>query len=104
MRSRSFRAAALALGATGVCFWQVAQAFDIHYSGLADGIKGTLNAAGANKSILIAEVLMACTGSAREETVSSVSNPQPLGVTAQNVHVFTQGINHVAASKADTEN
>jgi hypothetical protein len=104
MRSRILRAAAVTVAVAGSTLaWQTAQAFDIHYSGTATGIKGTLNAASANKSILVAEVLMACTGSAREETVSAVSNPQPLGVSAKSVHVFTQGINHVSAANADIE-
>jgi hypothetical protein len=102
MRNR-IRAAVLALGAAGVCFGPAAQAFDIHYSGSATGIKGVLNAAGVNKTVTVADVAMACTGTPREETVSTVSNPQPLGISARTVHVYSIGTQHTAASNADIE-
>jgi hypothetical protein len=103
MRNELRRAAIGLAALAGVTAWQVAEAHDIHYSGSATGIKGVLNASGVNKTLTVADVAMACTGTAREETVSTVSNPQPLGVSAQSVHVFSQGIHGVAASNADVE-
>jgi hypothetical protein len=101
--SRIGRTAALAAAMSAGLVVPIAHSHDIHYSGSATGIKGTVTLASVKKSVTVADVAMACTGTAREETVSAVSNPQPLGLSAQTVHVFSIGRDNVAESTADIE-
>jgi hypothetical protein len=81
----------------------VAQSHDVHYSGRAIGAFGTINAASVTKSITLADVPMSCSGTAREETVSSVSNPSPIKLTAKTVNGYAIGRDNVSATKAGIE-
>lgn len=92
-----------ALLAGGLLEPQVVGAHDVHYYGIADGIKGTLTVGTVTKSVLVTEVLMACTGTPREETASSVANPRPILITASNVHGYTLGDDGLATVKADID-
>lgn len=103
MRSRMSRRATLAVALAVSVVSQVAHSHDIHYSGNATGIKGQLTFGTLKKTVTVADVAMACTGTAREETVSSVSVPQPVGLTAKTVHVYSIGRDNVAESTADIE-
>lgn len=104
MHTRATPVAAAALGALGGLFVApAASAHDVHYTGSAVGIKGTFEAATITKSVTVTEVLMACSGTPREETLSALSNPLPIGLSANNVHAYTVGVHNVAASNADIE-
>ena len=80
-----------------------AQSHEVHFTGKATGVNATLTAAGVKKTLVLADVLMACSGTAREETVSTVSNPQPLGISARTVRGYTIGRDDVAATNAGIE-
>lgn len=80
-----------------------AQSHEVHFTGKATGINAQITFASAKKSLLLADVLMACTGTAREETVSTVSNPQPLGVSARTVRGYAIGRDDVSATNAGIE-
>ena len=80
-----------------------AQSHEVQFTGKATGVNATLTAAGVKKTLVLADVLMACSGTAREETVSTVSNPQPLGVSARTVRGYTIGRDDVAATNAGIE-
>jgi hypothetical protein len=100
---RSFRSVVFTLGAAAAAalLWQsVAQSHEVHFTGRATGVNGTLTAQTVKKTLVLADVLMACTGTAREETVSTISNPAPLGLNARNVHGYTIGRDDVAATNA----
>lgn len=104
MRRRMTKVAVTtALFAGGLLVSQVAGAHDIHYYGVADGVKGKLTIGTLDKSVLVTEVLMACTGTPREETLSSVSNPQPIQINASTVHGYTLGDGGTATVNADIE-
>lgn len=88
----------LAAGAFG---WHPAtQSHEVHFTGRGIGAYGTVNFSGLSKKIVLADVPMACSGTAREEIVSTVSNPQPLGLSAKAVRGYTIGSNDVSATEA----
>lgn len=80
-----------------------AAAHEVHASGRAIGTFGTVKFGTVTKSIELANTPMACTGSPREEIVSVVSNPQPLGVSAKTVRGYAIGRDDVAATAAGVE-
>jgi hypothetical protein len=87
----------------GLSWFPAAESHDVHYSGRAIGAFGTINAASVTKSITLADVPMSCSGTAREETVSSVSNPAPIKLTATTVNGYAIGRDNVSATKAGIE-
>jgi hypothetical protein len=102
--NRPFRSVVLTACATAaVLAGAPVQSHEVHFTGKATGVNATLTAAGAKKTLVLADVLMACTGTAREETVSTISNPQPLGVSARTVRGYTIGRDDVAATNAGIE-
>lgn len=107
MRSKWTQSAGLGVSAAAVAatlaWLPPAYSHEVHYSGRATGFNGTLNAAGAKKTLVLADVAMACTGTAREETVSTVSNPQPFGIAAKTVTAYTLGRNDEAIANAGAE-
>jgi len=105
MRTRVARIAGLpALVAAGLLAWQdQVLSHEVHFTGRAMGVDGTVTFQTAKKSVRIVDVLMACSGTPREETFSEVNNPQPLGLQARTVHGFTVGRDDVAESAADVE-
>lgn len=104
MRIRIARFAGLS-GAVmaGVLASGAVQSHDVHFTGRAMGIDGTVTFASAKKAVRVVDVLMSCSGTAREETSSQVSNPQPLEVNARTVHGFTIGRDDVSEASADIE-
>jgi hypothetical protein len=80
-----------------------AQSHEVHFTGKATGVNAQITFATAKKSLVLADVLMACSGTAREETVSTVSNPQPLGLSARTVRGYTIGRDDVSATNAGIE-
>lgn len=104
MRTRIARFAGLS-GAVmaGVLASGAVQSHEVHFTGRAMGIDGTVTFASAKKSVRVVDVLMSCSGTAREETSSQVANPQPLEVTARTVHGFTIGRDDVSEASADIE-
>jgi len=107
MHTKVNRSAALGVSAAAIvsalAWLPLVHAHEVHYSGRATGFNGTLTAAGAKKTLVLADVAMACTGTAREETVSTVSNPLPLGVAAKTVTAYTIGRDDVAATHSGME-
>jgi hypothetical protein len=80
-----------------------AQSHEVHFTGKATGVNATLTAAGVKKTLVLADVLMACSGTAREETVSTVTNGQPLGLSVRTVRGYTIGRDDVSATNAGIE-
>ena len=80
-----------------------AQSHEVHFTGKATGVNAQVTFGTAKKSLVLADVLMACSGTAREETVSSVSNALPLGVSARTVRGYTIGRDDVSATNAGVE-
>jgi hypothetical protein len=80
-----------------------AQSHEVHFTGKATGVNAQVTFGTAKKSLLLADVLMACSGTAREETVSTVSNPQPLGLSARTVRGYAIGRDDVSATNAGIE-
>jgi hypothetical protein len=102
--NRPFRSVVLtACAAAAILAASPLQSHEVHFTGKATGVNATLTAAGAKKTLVLADVLMACTGTAREETVSTVSNPQPLGISARTIRGYTIGRDDVAATNAGIE-
>jgi len=81
----------------------VAQSHEVHFTGRAIGVNGTVTFQTAKKTLMLADVPMACSGTAREEIVSTVSNPLPLGVTAKTVRGYAIGRDDVSATEAGIE-
>lgn len=104
MRTRFARFAGMS-GAVlaGVLATGAVQSHEVHFTGRAMGINGTVTFASAKKSVRVVDVLMSCSGTAREETFSEVSNPQPLELRARTVHGFTIGRDDVSEASADIE-
>lgn len=104
MRTRIARFAGLS-GAVmaGVLASGAVRSHEVHFTGRAMGIDGTVTFASAKKSVRVVDVLMSCSGTAREETSSQVANPQPLEVTARTVRGFTIGRDDVSEASADIE-
>jgi hypothetical protein len=104
MRDSRSTIAAVSVAMAGSLLWlPSAQSHEVHFTGRATGINGVLNVATVKKSLLVTDVLMSCSGTAREETASAISNPEPLLVNARNVHAYTIGRDDVAASNASIE-
>jgi hypothetical protein len=90
----------LAAGASALAWLPEARAHEVHFTGRAIGAHGAVTFSTLTKKVLLANVPMACSGTAREEIVSIVSNPQPLGVDARNVRGYTIGTNDVSSAEA----
>jgi hypothetical protein len=101
--SRPVRSVVIPLCAVAVLVWAPAQSHEVHFTGKATGVNATLTAAGVKKTLVLADVLMACSGTAREETVSTVTNGQPLGLSVKTVRGYTIGRDDVSATNAGIE-
>jgi hypothetical protein len=102
--SRSSVAALSAVAVATTLLWQPeAQSHEVHFTGRATGVNGTVTFQSAKKTLVLADVPMSCSGTAREEIVSTVSNPQPLGVNARTVRGYTIGRDDVSAANAGIE-
>src|SRR5688572_12367511 len=95
---RSVVLTACAAGAAIALWGSAVQAHEVHFTGKATGVNAQVTFGTAKKSLLLADVLMACSGTAREETVSTVSNPAPLGLQARTVRGYTIGRDDVSAT------
>lgn len=100
---RNARSAIASAVLAGTLLLPAAQSHEVHFTGRATGVNGTVTFQSVKKTLVLADVLMSCSGTAREETVSTVSNPQPLGLTARTVRGYTIGRDDVAASNAGIE-
>lgn len=84
--------------------WQnAALAGDVFYSGRATGVTGTLTVSSVTKKILLSRNDMSCQGLAKEETISAIDNPTPLGVKAKTITTYTLGRDGVALAQAAVE-
>ena len=100
---RPVRSVVVVLCAATALVWSPARSHEVHFTGKATGVNATLTAAGVRKTLVLADVLMACSGTAREETVSTVTNGQPLGLTVKSVRGYTIGRDDVSATNAGIE-
>jgi hypothetical protein len=104
MRKSRLVIAIVASTLSGSLFWAPAvESHEVHFTGRASGVNGTVTFQEARKTLVLADVLMACSGTAREEIVSTVSNPAPLAITARTVRGYTIGRDDVSASNAGIE-
>jgi len=94
--------AAIALAA-GLGWQSVAEAHQVFYQARSTGIRGTITVNSLKKSLLVMDLGMACDGTPREETVSSVTNPSPMKVSAKNVRGYTIGRDDTAASNTEID-
>jgi hypothetical protein len=104
----SFQRVGIILACASVLLVLPAAAHDIHYTGRATGINGTVtvhNSAGSlvTKKLLIVDLAMNCTGAPREDTASALSTPAPVLVQAQTVRGYLVGNDGVTAATAGIE-
>ncbi|HUR41863.1 MAG TPA: choice-of-anchor P family protein [Verrucomicrobiae bacterium] len=89
--------------ATPMLLVPAAQAHEVHASGRAIGVDAVVKFGTLTKTLQLANTPMSCTGSAREEIISTVSNPLPLGLSAKTVRGYAIGRDDVAATAAGIE-
>jgi hypothetical protein len=88
-----------------LCFLPTAsRASDIFYSGQATGVEGQVSVGDTDADVLLANIGMSCQGLPREETLASISNPAPIKLASQNVHVYTLGKDGKAVADATMGN
>jgi hypothetical protein len=80
-----------------------ASAADIFYSGRATGVDGQVSAGGKEADVLLGDTGMSCQGLPHDESVASISSPDPLQTSANNVHVYTLGKDGKAVADATME-
>lgn len=93
----------LAAGAATLAWLPAAQSHEVHFTGRAIGTFGSVTFGTLVKKVVLADVPMACSGTAREEIVSTAGNPQPLGLSAKTVRGYAIGTNDVASTDAGVE-
>lgn len=90
-------------GAATLAWLPPAQSHEVHFTGRAIGTYGTVTFGTLVKKVVLADTPMACSGTAREEVVSTASNPPPLGLSAKTVRGYAIGTNDVASTDAGVD-